>query len=101
MVKIVWTEASINDLKEIFEYISEDSVRYADLTVNKIYLRAQVIAVNPYTGRIVPIFNKTLIRELLIGNYRIIYRIKSDLQIDILRVYHTARLLKRNKLDLL
>jgi len=95
MVKIVWTEASINDLKEIFEYISEDSVRYADLTVNKIYQGAQVIAVNPYTGRIVPIFNKKLIRELVIGKYRIIYRIKSDLQVDFLRVYHTARLLKR------
>ena len=98
MVKIVWTEASINDLKEIFEYISEDSVRYADLTVNKIYQGAQVIAVNPYTGRIVPIFNKKLIREILIGNYRIIYRIKNDVQVDILRVYHTARLLKRDKL---
>ena len=72
MVKIVWTEASIIDLKEIFEYISEDSVRYADLTVNKIYLGAQVIAVNPYTGKIVPIFNNQLIRELLIDNYRII-----------------------------
>lgn len=99
MVKIVWTEASINDLKEIFEYISEDSVRYADLTINKIYQKAQVIAVNPYTGRIVPIFNRKLIRELVIDNYRIIYRIKSDLQVDILRVYHTARLLKRDKLD--
>lgn len=98
MVKIVWTEASINDLKEIFEYISEDSVRYANLTVIKIYQGAQVIAVNPYMGRIVPALNKTLIRELLIGNYRIIYRIKSDLQVDILRIFHTARLLKKNKL---
>lgn len=99
MVKIVWTEASINDLKEIFEYISEDSVRYADLTVNKIYQKAQVIAVDPCTGRIVPIFNRKLIRELVVGNYRIIYRIKSDLQVDILRVYHTARLLKRDGLN--
>ena len=99
MVKIVWTEASINDLKEIFEYISEDSVRYAGLTVNKIYLGAQVIAANPYTGRIVPVFNKKLIRELVVGNYRIIYRIKSDFQVDILRVYHSARLLKKGKLN--
>jgi len=28
MVKIVWTEASINDLKEIFEYISEDEIKF-------------------------------------------------------------------------
>ena len=92
MVKIVWTEASINDLKEIFEYIAEDSIRYADLTVNKIYQGAQIIAVNPYLGRIVPIFNETLIWELVNGNYRIIYRIKSNVQVDILRVYHSARI---------
>lgn len=101
MVKIVWTEASINDLKEIFEYISEDSVRYANLTVNKIYKKAQIIVVKPYTGRIFPIFKNQLIRQLITANYLIIYRIKNDYQVDILRVYHTARLLKRDKLDLL
>ena len=99
MVKVVWTEASINDLKEIFEYISEDSVRYADLTVNKIYQGAQILADYPYTGRIVPVFNRPLIREIITGNYRIIYRIKSDIQVDILRVSHSARLLKKDKLN--
>lgn len=99
MVKIVWTKASIIDLKEIFEYIAEDSVHYADLTVNKIYQGAQIVAVNPYSGRIVPIFNEPLIRELVNGNYRIIYRIKSNVQVDILRVYHSARLLKKGKLN--
>lgn len=81
MVKIVWTEASINDLKEIFEYLSEDSARYANLTVNNIYQGAQIIAANPYTGRIVLVFNKPLIREIIISNYRIIYRIKNDIQV--------------------
>ncbi|MEK7719587.1 MAG: type II toxin-antitoxin system RelE/ParE family toxin [Bacteroidota bacterium] len=98
MVKITWTEVSLDDLKEIFDYISEDSIRYANLTVDKIYQGVQLISVNPYTGRIVPVFNKNLIRELLIGNYRIIYRIKSDVQVDILRVYHSARHLKRNNI---
>ena len=50
MVKIVWTEMSIEDLKELFECISEDSIRYATITVDKIYLRAQVISDNPYIG---------------------------------------------------
>ena len=94
MVKIVWTELSIVDLKEIFDYISEDSIRYANLTINKIYRGVQVISVNPYSGRIVPVFNKKSLRELIIGNYRIIYRILNDFQVDILRVYHSSRLLK-------
>jgi plasmid stabilization system protein ParE len=96
MVRIVWTEVSLDDLKEIFEYISVDSIRYANLTVNKIYQGAQVISVSPYAGRIVPVFKKTLIRKLIIDNYSIIYRIKSDTLVDILRVYHSSRLLRKN-----
>jgi toxin ParE1/3/4 len=98
MVEIVWTELSIVDLKEIFDFISEDSIRYATITVNKIYQRSQVISNNPYIGRKVPEFNEKLLRELILDNYRIIYRIKDDFQVDILRVFHTARSLKRSKL---
>lgn len=93
MVKIIWTELSTLDLKEIFDYIAENSHRYAAITTNKIYQRVQVIAINPFLGRIVNEFNDNSIRELIEGNYRIIYKIKSDNQVDILRVYHSARLL--------
>jgi addiction module RelE/StbE family toxin len=98
MVKIVWTELSIEDLKEIFDFISEDSLRYATITVNKIYNRAQVISDNPYIGRIVPEFNEKKLREIISDSYRIIYSIKSEVQVDILRVFHSARLLKKSKL---
>lgn len=98
MVKIVWTELSIQDLKEVFDYIVDDSIRYATITSNRIYNRVQPIADNPYMGRMVPEFNEKMIRELIEGNYRIIYRIKSDTQVDILRVYHVARLLRKKSL---
>lgn len=97
MVKLVWTELSTEDLKEIFDYIAIDSVRYASITVNKIYNRAQGITDNPYIGRIVPEIN--LIREVISGNYRIVYKIINEFQVDILRVYHSARLLKTDKLE--
>ena len=61
MVKLVWTELSTVDLKEIFDYIAIDSVRYASITVNKIYNRAQDIIDNPYVGRIVPEINIKLL----------------------------------------
>jgi len=98
MVKIVWTDLSISDLKEIFDYIADDSVRYATITANKIYQRVQPLSENPHLGRMVPEFNKKYIRELVEGNYRIIYRIKNASQIDILRVYHVARLLRKKSL---
>ncbi|MDZ7724011.1 MAG: type II toxin-antitoxin system RelE/ParE family toxin [candidate division KSB1 bacterium] len=98
MVKLVWTELSIEDLKEIFDYIAKDSVRYASITVNKIYNRAQDIIDNPYVGRVVPEINIKIIREVISGNYRIVYKIINEFQVDILRVYHSARLLKADRL---
>lgn len=97
MVKLVWTELSTEDLKEIFDYIAKDSVRYASITVNKIYNRAQDIIDNPYVGRIVPEINIKVIREVISGNYRIVYKIINEFQVDILRVYHSARLLKADE----
>jgi len=98
MVKIVWTELSIDDLKEIHDYISKNSSRFASITVNIIYQRAELIYSNPYIGRIVPEIANEKVRELIIGNYRLIYFIISDMQIDILRVYHSARSLTKEKL---
>jgi toxin ParE1/3/4 len=99
MVKLVWTERSTEDLKEIFDYIAKDSVRYASITVNKIYNRAQDIIDNPYVGRVVPEINIKVIREVISGNYRIVYKIINEFQVDILRVYHSARLLKSDRLE--
>jgi toxin ParE1/3/4 len=95
MVKIVWTELSIADLKEIFDYISNDSSRYASIVVNQIYSKAQLISLNPNIGRIVPEFNQKNIREIISQhNYRIIYKVKNSNQVDVLRIFHTSRLLK-------
>ncbi|NJK97211.1 MAG: type II toxin-antitoxin system RelE/ParE family toxin [Bacteroidales bacterium] len=98
MVKLVWTELSTEDLKEIFDYIAKDSVRYASITVNKIYNRAQDVIDNLYVGRVVPEINIKAIREVISGNYRIVYKIINEFQVDILRVYHSARLLKADRL---
>ena len=97
MVKIVWTELSIQDLKSIFDFIAENSDRYAAITTNRIYKKVQVLTDNPLSGRIVVEFNEKSVRELVEGNYRIIYRLKNKSQVDILRVYHSARLLRRLK----
>jgi plasmid stabilization system protein ParE len=46
------------------------------------------------TGRIVPEFEDAQIREVIEGNYRIIYFLENENIIKIIRVYHGARLLK-------
>ena len=91
MVKIVWTELSVEDLREIFDYISKNSTQYAKITVDRIYKRANQISSNPKSGRIVPEINDESLRELIVGKYRLIYYIVNEYNVDILRVYHSAR----------
>jgi addiction module RelE/StbE family toxin len=93
MVKIIWTEIAIEDLKLIHEYISNDSKLYADRFIEKMINRVDQLENFPKSGRIVPEFDSSDIRELIEGNYRIIYKASST-QVSILRVHHSARQLK-------
>lgn len=94
MVKLIWTEQAINDLEDIGDYIAESSEKYAKLTVKRLYDKSDILKQFPQTGRIVPEKNEETVRELIEGNYRIIYEIVSEDLIYILTVYHSARDLK-------
>jgi toxin ParE1/3/4 len=94
MVKLIWTDQAINDLGDIGDYIAENSEKYAKLIVKKLFERTDILKTFPQAGRIVPEKNEEDLRELIEGNYRIIYEIISTDQINILTVYHSARDLK-------
>ncbi|MFN3840416.1 MAG: type II toxin-antitoxin system RelE/ParE family toxin [Cyclobacteriaceae bacterium] len=94
MVKLIWTDQAITDLGDIGDYIAENSEKYAKLTVKKLFERPDILKTYPQAGRIVPEKNEENLRELIEGNYRIIYEIVSADQINILTVYHSARDLK-------
>lgn len=96
MVKIIWSDRSIEDINNIAEFIAKDSTKYAKIQVQRFFDRIEILIAHPYAGRIVPEINDKTIRELIIGNYRIIYRIVSEYQIDILTVHHSRRLLSNN-----
>jgi toxin ParE1/3/4 len=51
----------------------------------------------PNSGRVVPELKDPAIREIIFGNYRIVYRVKGDL-VEVLTVYHGARLLDPSRL---
>jgi len=91
MVRINWTFQAKNDLKAIAEYIARDSRYYAKMQIIRIRNRTKIIKKYPRIGRIVPEIDNEIIRELIEGNYRIIYKIISDNQIDILTIHHSAR----------
>jgi toxin ParE1/3/4 len=65
MVKVIWTEIAIDDLRSIHDYISKDSILYADRFVDKIINRVSQLENFPKSGRVVPEFDSPLIRELI------------------------------------
>lgn len=54
MVSLIWTNQAINDLDDIGDYIAENSLTYAKLTVQKLYEKTSVLHDFPHIGRIVP-----------------------------------------------
>ena len=97
MVEVRWTEQSIEDIANIAEYIGNDSLRYAEAFVKRIFEKTEILVTQPTAGKIVPEIKNRAIRELLLGNYLIIYVVRIR-HIDILTVFHSARLLKNSSL---
>jgi len=59
--------------------------------VSKIKNRTKVLKTQINVGRIVSEINKEHIRELIGGNYRIIYKIIFVNQVDILTIHYSSR----------
>ncbi len=57
MVKIIWTEFAIEDLRSIYHYISKDSKLYADRFIEKLIERADQLENFPKSGRVVHEFD--------------------------------------------
>ena len=100
MVQIEWLYEAKTDLKEIYDYISSDNKRYAKFQIQKIKKKTEILKFHPKSGKVVVEIGKNDIREIIEGNYRIIYRLVNDSKIDILLVHHGARDLVRRIINI-
>jgi addiction module RelE/StbE family toxin len=96
MVEINWTDQALQDIENIAEFISKDSFKYAKIQTQLFFERVEPLFTQPELGRVVPEIQKKKIRELIVGSYRIVYRIVSLKKIDILTIHHSRRLLTNN-----
>jgi len=88
-MNVYWTTTAQSQLEAIHAYIAQNSPQYAKRIVDRLTGRSQQISSHPLSGRIVPEYEISQIREIIEGPYRIIYYIKPD-QIDVLAVIHGA-----------
>ena len=97
MAEVRWTLQATQDLEAITEFIAKDSPHYARLLAVDIFEAVDRLIKFPQSGRIVPELKDAAVRELILGNYRLVYRFKKD-TIELLAIYHDAQMLDSSKL---
>ena len=94
---VTWSQEAGENLFDIEEFISRDSLERAVLFVDALIdLTEAMLADNPRSGRAVPEIGNPDIRELIYRGYRIVYRLNGD-RIEILTVFEGHRLLRLNE----
>lgn len=92
--KVVWTSEADTDLESIAGYIAKDSSFYAAAFVREIKEASITLGTFSERGRVVPEVNQPNIRELLVRDYRLIYKIEES-RVAVLALIHGARDLKK------
>ena len=91
-MKIIWSPLAIDRVSEIAEYIAQDKPSAAEKWINAVFSKVEQLKSSPGIGRVVPEIRNDQFRELIYGNYRIIYRIEKK-QISILTIRHGKQIL--------
>ncbi len=91
MTVIRWTEQAVADLEAIRDYVARDSEKYAALLIERLLGSLDRVTHFPESGRVVPEYQRLDVREIILGSYRVVYRLRSG-QAEVLTVFHGARL---------
>lgn len=90
-MNIIWTELAIGKLQDFADYIALDTPAAALKWIDKIQNSVRNLENFPESGRKVPEIKRDDIREIIEGNYRVIYRIEEK-RISILTIRHAKQL---------
>ena len=97
-MKIIWSPLSVERMTEISEYIAEDNLDASIKWVESIFKLIDRLEQYPEIGRIVPELDKPNIRELIHGNYRIIYKVQQRV-LFILTIRHNKQILPLDEVN--
>ena len=89
--RIHYTTRALSEIDEQVDYVARTSPTRASLFVDAIFRQIDLPKTHPRIGRVVPETGKEAVRELLFRQYRIIYHVISDAQINILTLQSGRR----------
>ena len=94
MASIIWAVGAREDLRQIIKFIRQDSTAFATAMAERVVSAVERLRRYPKLGHTVPEYGDETIRELIVGNYRVIYRVRRQ-QVGILAIIHGSRDLLR------
>jgi toxin ParE1/3/4 len=93
MYKVVWSELAVQRIEEIAHFIALDAPLAAIKWCDKIFDKGDSLKENPSKGRVVPEIGDPNRRELIVGNYIIVYKISGKtIQISTVKNQRESRL---------
>ena len=96
-MRIIWSPLAVDRASEIADYIAQDKPSAAEKWIDTVFSKVEQLKSSPEIGRILPEINDSQFRELIYGNYRIIYRIETK-QISIVTIRHGRQILPINEI---
>lgn len=97
MARIVWTMKAADEFAEAIEYVERRAPVAARRLAQRIMKRIRSLRRFPESGGFVPEDELQRYRELIEGNYRIIYRVQGK-AVVIMSIYYGSRLLRPDDL---
>lgn len=94
MAQITWSRHALRDIDAIAEFIGKDSPASAAILVASLIEASFRIAEFPMSGWIIPEIGRPTRREMIVGPYRLMYRIAGR-RIWVTAVVHGARWWRR------
>lgn len=91
MAGIVWSDEARQDLDSIFMRLERESLSNARRWINEVFHKLSLLENFPHLGKSVAEIRIYNVREVLAGQYRILYTVGSGDRIEILAIRHTAR----------
>jgi len=89
-MRVEWSHHARDDLDDLVDYISRDSVLYGRRFGERVVLATKRLSQFPASGRMIPEADDLSLREIVVQGYRVMYRLEAD-RVLILAVMHGSR----------
>jgi len=90
-VQVRWTDEAFARLAEIEDFVARDNPTAAVRLIARLVARGEALAAFPRRGRNMPEHPGSDLREVIEGNYRLVYRIRPTV-VEVLTVFEGHRL---------